>query len=394
MFAPTSGGGDAPACHAFGGRLGCGPVRLLDRYLLRELLVPLGYCLGGFLIFWISSDLITDLNAFQRERLTGLEVAEYYLIRLPDLLVLVTPVALLLALLYALTNHARYHELTAMRAAGVSLWRLCLPYFAVGIVLSGAVYVANEHWAPRSEEYAEQVRKRHTTQPTERGWTADLNFRNDRNDRVWRIWAFNVETGEMREPWVDWTLANGDRRQLLAERGWRTNGIWTFANVRLYFPDAGPDSPPLQLLPELAVPEFSETPEQIQSEVKISQLGSLKAARKVQLSIREILNYKLLHPQLTPEKRALLETKLHARLAAPWTCLVVVLMAVPFGAASGRRNVFVGVASSIFICFAYFAIQQFTLVLGVAGKMSPVPAGWLPNVLFGTAGLLLIARVR
>jgi len=370
-------------------------VRLLDRYLLRELLIPLGYCLSGFLIFWISSDLITDLNEFQRERLTGLEVAEYYLIRLPDLLVLVIPVALLLALLYALTNHARHHELTAMRAAGLSLWRICLPYFVVGIGLSGVVYLANEHWAPRSEEYAEQVRQRHTTIPAEQGWKTDLNFRNDRNDRFWRIRAFNVETGEMREPYVEWTLANGGRRQLLAERGWRTNGVWTFANVRHFFPDSTPDSPPLQQqLPELAVPEFSETPEQIQSEIKISQLGSLKAARKVQLSIREILNYKLLHPQLTPEKRALLDTKLHARLAAPWTCLVVVLMAVPFGAPSGRRNVFVGVASSIFICFAYFAIQQFTLVLGVAGKMPSVLAGWLPNVLFGAAGLLLIARSR
>ena len=35
-------------------------MRLLDRYLLRELLVPLGYCLGGFLIFWISFDLDAD----------------------------------------------------------------------------------------------------------------------------------------------------------------------------------------------------------------------------------------------------------------------------------------------------------------------------------------------
>jgi lipopolysaccharide export system permease protein len=304
-------------------------------------------------------------------------------------------VALLLALLYALTSHARHQELTAMRAAGLSLWRVCLPYFAVGLIFSGALYLTNEHWAPHSEDYAEQVRQRHSGNPAEHGWKTGLNFRNDLHSRFWRIGAFNVETGEMREVYVQWTLPNGGQRQLLAERGWRTNGVWTFANVRHYFPDSSPDSPPLQQqLAELALPEFSETPEQIRSQIKISQLNSLRAARKVQLSIREILNYRALHPELTPERRALLDTKFQERLAAPWTCLVVVLIAVPFGAPSGRRNVFVGVASSIFIGFAYFVVQQLTLPLGWWGRLPAPLAAWLPNVLFGAAGLLLIARVR
>src|SRR6185503_16303607 len=110
-----------------------GEMRLLDRYLLRELLIPLGYCLGGFLMFWIAFDLIADLGSFQKEKLKPIEIGEYYLALLPKLLQdVVAPAALLLALLYALTNHARHHELTAMRAAGVSLWRLCVPYLAVG----------------------------------------------------------------------------------------------------------------------------------------------------------------------------------------------------------------------------------------------------------------------
>jgi len=63
-------------------------------------------------------------------------------------------------------------------------------------------------------------------------------------------------------------------------------------------------------------------------------------------------------------------------LAAPWTCLVVVLIALPFGAASGRRNVFVGVASSILICFIYFVLQQLGLALGRGAMCRP---GWPPG---------------
>jgi lipopolysaccharide export system permease protein len=110
--------------------------------------------------------------------------------------------------------------------------------------------------------------------------------------------------------------------------------------------------------------------------------------------LREIANYLALHDHLEPAQRALIETQWQCRLAAPWTCVVVVLIALPFGAATGRRNVFVGVAASIFICFAYFVLQRIGLSLGVGGHLSPWIAGWLPNIAFGAAGFWLMSRVR
>ena len=132
-------------------------MRLLDRYLLRELLTPLGYCLGGFLLFWVSSDLFVSLGEFQKKELLPLDILEYYLVILPEFLVLVLPIALLLALLYALTNHARHHEITAIRAAGISLWRLSLPYFGVGLLTSLALFAANEFWVPVSDDQHARV---------------------------------------------------------------------------------------------------------------------------------------------------------------------------------------------------------------------------------------------
>src|SRR6266852_3003948 len=119
-------------------------MRLLDRYLLRELMVPFGYCLSGFLVFWISTDLITELDELRKHQLLFNDLVVYYLIKIPEMLVLIVPIALLLALLYALTTHSRHHELTAIRGAGVSLWRLALPYFAVGFVLSLGLFALNE----------------------------------------------------------------------------------------------------------------------------------------------------------------------------------------------------------------------------------------------------------
>jgi lipopolysaccharide export system permease protein len=285
-----------------------------------------------------------------------------------------------------------------MRAAGLSLWRIAAPYFAVGLLLSLLVYGLNEQWAPESAEQAERIRKRYSEAPSEAGdprWKSDLKFHNDRHHRFWFIGQYNVETGEMRQPYVEWTLASGARRQLRAERAVRTNGVWTFYQVRQLVPDVAPDQLPRQeQLDILAVPELSETREQINSEIKVSRLSSKKASKGVQLTVSEILSYRALHPDLRPAERARLDTQLHARMAAPWTCLVVVLIAVPFGAPSGRRNVFVGVASSIFIGLAYMAVQKLGLALGTHDQLAPVLAGWLPNGLFGGLGVWLMTRIR
>jgi lipopolysaccharide export LptBFGC system permease protein LptF len=68
-------------------------MRLLDRYLLRELLVPFSYCLVGFLVFWISSDIFTQLSDFQKYRLKLGDVFELYVVKTPEMLVTVLPVA-------------------------------------------------------------------------------------------------------------------------------------------------------------------------------------------------------------------------------------------------------------------------------------------------------------
>jgi lipopolysaccharide export LptBFGC system permease protein LptF len=111
------------------------------------------------------------------------------------------------------------------------------------------------------------------------------------------------------------------------------------------------------------------------------------------LSIRELLDYKRLHAG-DSSRSALVDTKLHGRVAAPWTCLVVVLIALPFGAMSARRNVYVGVASSLSICFSYFVLLQVCLALGVRGTVPPWLAAWAPNGLFALAGVGLTWRVR
>ena len=129
------------------------------------------------------------------------DIAEYYLFVLPEFLALALPIALLLALLYALTNHARHQEITAIRAAGVSLWRLSLPYLGVGLLASLALFAANEFWAPdhRGPGRGDSAAAPSAPNPSAPGPNEyrNLCFENTRDGRRWRIGVYNTETGEM-----------------------------------------------------------------------------------------------------------------------------------------------------------------------------------------------------
>ena len=372
-------------------------MRLLDKYLLRELLAPLSFCLGGFTISFLAFSLFKDLDELKDSKLRFFEVVQYCTTVLPEMIVTVLPIALLLALLYALSNHARYHEITAIRAAGVSLWRLSLPYFAVGIACSAVLFALNELAVPESAIRAERILNKHSDKGKGKNpeLVHTLGFVNSAAGREWQIGTYNLRTAEMHNVWVIWSLKDGTQRWLVAPRAVHTNSGWLFIDAREYRSDP-------KITPNL-VPSFTtnalhrawdETPAQIRSEVKISSLIAAKLVRQADLPLTEIYNYLRLHPVLPPQDRAWLETKLHGRLAMPWTCLVVVLIALPFGAASGRRNVFVGVASSIVIAIGFFLLMQLGLALGSGGKAPAWLAAWLPNIVFGTVGLWLTARVR
>lgn len=372
-------------------------MRLLDRYLLRELVIPFGYCLGGFLIFWISFDLFQELAELQKAQLHLLDYVEYYLWKLPELLNTVLPVALLLACLYALTHHARHHELTAIRSAGVSLWRLSLPYLLVGLVCSLWLFAVNEVWGPRSADAAERIRRRNLSSSTTAAARTLKNFGfPSKLGRVWQMDSYDLLTGDMEAVHVGWTQPGGARRELVAKRGEWKEGVWVFYDaIDTVFSNTPSAFPWRTVTNRLEVPELSETPPQIRSAVKINTLFSKlkQASKRPQLSIREILDYQALYPEEMRRSTPLL-TQFHGRLAAPWTCLVVVLVAIPFGAPSGRRNAFVGVAASVFLCLAYFFLMRWGMALGTAGKLPPWLAAWGPNLLFSLMGIGLTSRVR
>ncbi len=375
-------------------------MRLLDRYLIREWLIPFIICLAGFMILWIAFDLINGLDEFAG--LGAAEIARFYWVTLPGNFFFVVPVALLLSLMYAINQHSRHHEFIAIRNAGVGMFRMSAPYLLVGVLLSAGLYWSNERWLPSGLREGEIIKGGQATgeeNPLGRGWIANVNFHNDEANRDWQIPAFNPATGEMsgvdKNPIIISWKWNDDqpKREIMAVRGRWENGGWTFYQVKDYMPTEGfPEVHPITLHQTLRLEEIDETPMQIEGELKIKPLFDKRAHKRWSVSLAEIDGYRRIHPDIAPEKKAILSAQYQARLAEPLTCLIVVLIAIPFAAPSGRRNAAVGVAAGIIACLAFFMVQQFAMAVG--GQLSPHFAAWTPHALFGGLSAWQITKVR
>lgn len=361
-------------------------MRILDRYLLRTFLMPWLTSVVGFSFLFILVNLVEDLETFVDGDVSALQIAEYYLRFLPSLWVYIGPITLLLGLLYTLYHLTRGNEVIAMRASGISIYRVLLPFIILGAGISLFSMHVSRVVAPAGLAWTAQFQKQIEQRSGEALVLTQLRFRDPERNRTWDIESLNPATGETTGVTVLQYRPNNDLEYTLTASGafWRDE-TWFFrdAVIQRHSEEGYRSGPPehRDLLPK---PEFSETPERMERETKPFE----------QLTSREIRAYLSDRESISPKTRARLLTALSMRQAHPWLCLVTMLMAVPFGTQTARKGVFLVVAKCLLLFFSLFFTMTLFKALGHGQKISPWLAGWGPGLIFGTLGIILLRKLR
>src|SRR3954462_7725428 len=126
-------------------------MRRLDRYVTRYFLQAYFYCIAGFISIWFIFDVSDNISTFLDQRISRTLIFKYYLTQIPQILVILLPVALLLALLFSLGRMSRSNEIVSMLTAVVSLPRLLAPLLLAGLLPPGASTALNYAMAPHGE---------------------------------------------------------------------------------------------------------------------------------------------------------------------------------------------------------------------------------------------------
>lgn len=363
------------------------PLKLLDRYVLRSFLEPFIICTLGFLAIWLIFDLSDNGPDFIQAKASLKVMAGFYLTQLPAIVLIVLPVGLLLALLFSLSRMSRSNEIISQLTAGVSIFRIIVPLALVGLICTGLLTYLSWELAPHAEGFKkialEQIQKG-KKKPERESIEAHL-FRDRQTLRNWYIRKMKVGLPTLDDVVIIQQDAAGNVTQKwYADRAdWdESTGKWTLKRgMRVDFDETGQeksrDAFPQQLR---VVEDWTETPWRIGS-------ANLEAQN---LSVPELRDY-LRHNHDFPEASlAPFRTYLDYRLAIPWSCFVVVLIAAPLGIVFNRRGVLAGVASSIFIFFGMIFLTNLFLALGKGARVSPFVAAWVPNIAIGVVGIFLL----
>jgi LPS export ABC transporter permease LptG/LPS export ABC transporter permease LptF len=361
--------------------------RILDEYVVREFLNMFFLVLAGFLMLLIVFTFFELVGDILRNRIALATVGAYLVNLTPNLIYNIAPLAVLIAVLVTFGVLNRNSEITAMKATGISLYRLVVPVVSIAFLLAASLFLFDELYLPQANRRQEALRNIIKGRPPqtvlhpEQKWIFGRSqpgtpghifyyqfFDSTRNEFAnISVFEFNPSTFALtrrifaaRATWDQahdtWRFENGWVRELEGAIEYREFASTTFAEIHeepAYF-----------------------TKEALQSqEMNFGQLeryiGDLRQSGFDTMRLRVALWHKLAYP-----------------LTAP----VMTILAIPFALSMGRRGSLAGIAVAIFVALAYQVADGFFGAMGNVNYLPAVVAAWSPDVLFGLVGGYMLLR--
>ena len=357
--------------------------RVLHRYIIREYLNILSLSLCSLILIYVVVLFFQKMNFFVKYNASFSIILLYLLYQIPQVVFQWTlPYAVLLATLLTLGTLSRHSEITAMKAGGVSLYRLTSPLFFIVILISLCAFLGNEYLVPLSNQMTRHlVSVRLKKEPSSFFKNYKIWYRSDHH-------IFNIQLLDPKQKAIKgFTVYEFDDRFRCLQRIDAKEAKWIDEKWKLY---------------DGAVRDFDErgsiqtTPFE-EFEVSLDETwASFQGVERqsVEMSYTELRNYvQKIESAGYDSTRYLVD--LYAKLSYPFLNLIMILIGVPFALKTGRSGgVALSIGLSIMIGFVYGVTFYIFLSFGKSGVLSPFLSSWIPTILFGLAGIFTLMNIR
>ncbi len=377
-------------------------MRILDRHVLTETAVAGGVASGAFIFVLAAGNILSQVaNAIASGRVTAFEGLELIGLLLPGLIPYVLPMGMLTGVLMTFGRMGAQHELTAMKAGGLSLLRIAAPALWLAAALALCAAWINLEVATRSnDEYRRVLMGSVKENPASLITPGEIN----RQFKGLIIQARERNGPVLRDLWI-WRL---DAEGRLFET------IHT-AEGRLTKVDKPDGSAVLRLVAISAQVDTrrpgddgfkfpSVTKEAGQAPLEFPVSGVFKDGSGYEKKLRWHTTSELLElmdkgwqvpPNATPaqlaESQMMPRTQLMAHLAAAFSIFSLALLAVPLAVRVGRSETFVNAAIALAVALSYYVLSS-----AAAWVKNPVFRPdllvWLPNIIVVTVAVALLRR--
>ncbi len=366
--------------------------QVVDSYVLKSFLFWFVLLLVGFVLMthvYTFFDLLSDIV---KNHIAMSRVFTYLFFLTPQLIFDSAPISVLVAVLITFGVLTKHNEITAMKASGVSLYRLAVPVLAGALLMSGGLFSFAYYYVPDANRKQDAIRKEIKGKPVQthmhpdRHWVFDLGSNNDP-----RVFYFKYIDGEQKlmvGPQV-FELDPADfrvQKHIAAEKArWEPAlGTWIFENGWSRQDPGGRHEQFRNFAGQATTfPEIDERPDYFLQEVLQDQ----------QMNYQELAAY-IRELQRSGIDTITLQVSFYRKFALPLFALVMALISVPFAFLTGNRGAMAGVGLSFGIAIAYWAIGRLFEQLGDVNLLPAMIAAWSPDVLFAMFGMYFFTRMR
>jgi LPS export ABC transporter permease LptG/LPS export ABC transporter permease LptF len=359
---------------------------ILDRYIARNYLGTFAMVLSAFWALYVLISFMDLFDDVQHNRVKGAVMVHYYAFSSPQFLHLLTPVGVLVAVLITFGLMARQNEITAIKAAGISVYRAVVPALALAFLTSVAMFEAAEYVLPPLNKVADRdynvIKGRPPMASTlnQHRWIlgSDGRFYNfdyfqaasrEAPTTLYGLSVYDVDAKEWRlRDRLYAARAVWDGVAYNVERGWR----------RTFGPGGGFEAfHAARRTREIEPPTYFDREERASDTLSF---GELK---------RHIASLEALGLDVTK-----LRVELHRKIAYPAVALVMTLLAIPFSFVVARHGALYGIAISLVIAIVYWTVIGVFDALGNNAYLPPALAAWVPNLIFASTGLYFLFTVE
>ena len=373
-------------------------IPLLDRWILSQLIPPLIFSISAFTVVSVSVGVMFDLVRKIVEFDLPLNIALNVLIlKLPGFIVLSFPMATLLASLLTYSKLSSNSELKALRAIGISIYRIILPSLLLALVMTCLTFVFNNNIVPYSNSKAEFVLRSSLGKSIsiEKGediiYSRKGNITDSDNNKVSHslthiFYAKDYTDGFMNDVKVLDLSKSGFTQVLTAEKASWDSSIkkWEFLNGKLLLFSAKGDSTITKF--DSYLYPFNTGPIKVASIPKDANDMTLSEASKALQIYKDTSNIK--------EVRRL-KVRIQEKFTLPMACIVFSLIGSSLASIpNSKTNGTQGFGISIILILFYYILSFTFSSLGVKGSISHISAAWSPVLISSFMGIMLMRHAN
>lgn len=358
-------------------------MKTLDRYVLRELIVPFIAGFAIILVFFFGTVIYNNIALIVSRLKQWPEMLYLIFLQTQPYVLMALPSGTIFGASFAVSRLARDSELTAMRVAGASMRRIFLPIFLAALTASAVGYIYQEKVIVWAEKETVNTYNRIMQAPGPTPIQTDVFFKVDR----FYFYVNSVSKSENRTELFDIMIyepqGQGFPTLTTAEKAREIDHVWNLINGRIYklgsqgevTLTAKFDSMKLDL--QQPIGNYLASAQQMPRTQTIAQLlRQIEEMKKTGADVRSsLLEYSF-------------------KLAMPLGSVVLVFCVVPLALRFGKSGGFTGALVGIFVFFFYWQVVIYARVIGAAGGLNPLLAGWISVAIFGLAGLVLSSRME